>query len=730
MQAAAWPKLPHAPDRAPNVLVFLTDDVGFGACSTFGGPIQTPVLDGLAASGLRFTHFHTTAVCSPTRASLLTGRNPHRVAMGTLANRPTGFDGYTTVIPKTAGTLPQILRCNGYATAMFGKGHVTPEWEMSAAGPFDRWPTGLGFEYFYGFLGYDTNMWAPALVENTTFLEPPQQEPPRHFDALMADRAIEWIRQHRAITPDKPFFAYYATGTAHSPHHAPHEWLLKFRGRFDMGWDAMREETFRRQKSTGAIPHDAKLTPRPDGLGSWDALSADQKRLAARLMEAYAAALAHADHQVGRIIEELRRCDVLHNTLIIFIQGDNGGSVEGGFNGQLFAQSLNNRFDEDFNYSLQRIDDIGGPSLYNHFPAAWGWAINTPFQYYKQVASHFGGTRNGMVMSWPARLYDVGSTRSQFHHVSDVLPTVLEAAGIDVPSTLEGLVQDPLDGMSMLYAALQGDAPARRSVQIFECLENFGIYKDGWFAGSRPVNYPWESLNLRKRSDPEARVWELYHVERDFSQSEDLAEVHPGKLALLQQLFWQEARAGNITPIHPPTIGREGRPSLGEHRKRFTYPAYLRRISDDAAPHTAGRSFSITAQLAIPREGGKGVIACHGSRFGGYAFYLLDGKLLFHYNAIDPHRFTIASDAPVPVGKHEVTAKFDIDEPVPGSGGRVILEVDGNVVGSGRVGRTLRVFVYTEGFNVGTDSITPVSNDYSTQQSRCNALISVEVRVE
>ena len=709
----SWPPMAAAPANAPNVLVMMTDDVGFGACSTFGGPIPTPVLDRLAAEGLRYTQFNTTAMCSPTRAALLTGRNPHNVNMGGIANRPTGFDGYTSVIPKSAGTLAEVLRRNGYATAMFGKSHLTPEWEMSHAGPFDRWPTGLGFDYFYGFLGYDTNMWAPTLVENTKFIEPPHDDADYHFDCDMADRTIGWIQQQRAVAPDKPFFAYYATGTAHSPHHAPQDWIDKFRGQFDDGWDVLREQTFARQKAQGVIPADAVLTPRPDGLPAWDTQSADQKRLGARLMEAYAAALSHADHQVGRVIDALETMGQLDNTLVIFIQGDNGGSAEGGLNGLLFEQSATNRFEEDYSYFLGRINDIGGPSLYNHYPAGWGWAMNTPFQYYKQVASHFGGMRNGMVMSWPKRIADKGGVRSQFHYVSDIMPTVLEAVGIPAPAMIDGLQQDRIDGISMLYTLNDPAAPSQRDTQVFESLENFGIYRDGWFASSRPVNYPWQSLSTRVETDPEGRTWELYDVATDFSQSHDLAASHPDKLAELQQLFWAEAADNNILPIHAPTRGREGRPSLGAGRKDFTYYRGLTRVSADSAPHTVGHSFAISADVVIPVSGGNGVLVSQGGRFGGYALYLQNGILKFHYNAIDPRHYRIAATVPLTPGQHALIAVFKSDQDIAGSGGMLKLSVDGNSVAEGRIEQTLRDFMNTEGFNVGSDTITPVTADYT-----------------
>ena len=712
-----WPRRPTAPPNAPNVLLFLTDDVGFGACSTFGGPIPTPVLDNLAARGLRFTQFNTAAVCSPTRAALLTGRNPHNVNMGGLANRATGFDGYTSVIPKSAGTVAEILRRNGYSTGMFGKGHVTPEWEISHVGPFDRWPTGLGFDYFYGFLGYDTNMWAPTLVENTTFIEPPHGDPTYHFDRDLADRAIGWIRERRAVAPDKPFFAYYATGTAHSPHHAPSDWLAKFRGQFDGGWDEARIQTFERQKQQGILPPNASLTPRPDDLPSWNSLTDEQRLTGARFMEAYAAALSHADYHVGRIIDALDELGQLDNTFVIFIQGDNGGSAEGGMNGLLFEQSYANGFEEDRSYLLERIDDIGGPSLYNHYPAGWGWAMNTPFQYYKQIASHFGGTRNGVVMSWPSRIGDHGGIRPQFHFVSDIMPTVLEAAGVEAPTELDGMAQDDLDGVSMLYSLADMAAPSRRIRQVFECLENFGIYEDGWFAGSRPTDAPWVRLADRKGTQPEHRIWELYDLRNDFSQSQDLAASHPDKLSELQQLFWAEANTNNILPIHPPNRGRESRPTLGGHRNVFIYHGSMTRVSVDSAPNTVGRSFAIAAEIDIAEHGGNGVIVSQGGRFGGYAFYMRDGCLVFHYNAIDPRQYSVRTATPLSAGEHRVVATFLTDRKTPGSGGTVKLTVDGRAVAEGRVEHTLRDFMNTEGFNVGRETITAVSPGYTVEDS-------------
>ncbi|CAN7573909.1 arylsulfatase [Variovorax sp. LjRoot290] len=704
-----WPALGRAMKGAPNIIVFLTDDVGYGACSTFGGPIDTQNLDSLAMGGLRFTQFHTTAMCSPTRAALLTGRNPHRVGMGRVTARPSSYDGYTSVIPKSAGTMADVLRANGYATAMFGKGHITPEWEMSPLGPFDRWPTGMGFDYFYGFLGFDTNMWSPDLVENTSHVRPP--EGGRHFDGIMADRTIDWIAQQKAVAADKPFFIYYATGTAHSPHHAPHEWLQKYRGRFDEGWDAIRSQTFERQKVAGLIPRDTVLTPRPGNLPAWTSISADHRTLAARLMEAYAAALDHFDHQAGRIINALKDWDEFDNTLILFIQGDNGGSAEGGFNGLLFEQSWANGFEEKLEDQIKIIDRIGGPAAYNHFPAAWGWAINSPFQYYKQVASHFGGTRNGLVVSWPDRLRERAEVRTQFHHVVDIFPTVLDAAGIEAPAVVNGIAQDPVDGVSMLYAFDSTQAASNRRTQVFESMQNFGIYHEGWMACTTPENDPWESFALRKASIPEGRRWELYELHNDFSQSIDLAEQQPQKLQALKELFWKLASDGKILPIHPPGEAAAGRPSHGAARNSFQYRRRLRNLHSDAAPHTVGRSFRISCEVVVGPNGGHGVLASHGSCINGYAFYLLEGVPVLYYNAIHPVSCRIAGAALSP-GRHLLVAKVDLEERRPGSAASLSIEADGHVVARGRIDRTLKTFLNQNGFNVGGDAVSPVSPDY------------------
>lgn len=720
-----WPRNPEAPEGAPNILLIMTDDVGFGATTTFGGPVPTPSFDRLAERGLRYNQFHTAALCSPTRAALLTGRNPHNASMGNVTNLPTAYDGYTTVIPKSAGTVAEVLKQNGYNTAMFGKGHITPEWEQSQAGPFDRWPTGLGFEYFYGFLSADASMWAPPLIENTRPLEPPHDDPDYHFDADMADRAIAWLNDQHAAAPDKPFFVYYAPGTAHTPHHAPKEWLDKFRGKFDQGWDKMREETFARQKELGIIPADAALAERPRGLPAWDSLNADQKRLYARLMEAYAAALAYLDAQIGRVIDSIEEKGELDNTLVIFLQGDNGGSAEGGLNGLLYEQSSITGARETFDYMLSRIDDIGGPLLYNHFPAAWGWAINTPFPLYKQVASHLGGTRNGLVISWPERIRSKGEVRPQFHYVTDIPATILEVAGLEMPEKLNGVEQMPLDGISMTYSFTDGEVESARTMQVFEMMENFAIYKDGWLAGSTPKRLAWEVAwdmrldNLSQEAALEQRNWELYNLREDFSQTRDLAEQYPEKLKELQELFWKEAERNQILPIHDFSQGTEGRPSLTDGRDVFTYTSRVTRIPEAAAPPTIGRSFTIEADLVIPDGGANGVLVTHGGRFGGYGLYLHKGVPVFHYNAVGEYQHQIRGERAVPKGEHKIVAEFVIDERKPGAGGLLTLTLDGKRIGRGNIPRTINGWMsHTDGFDVGQDTITPVSEDYTIPESR------------
>ncbi|AOF94534.1 arylsulfatase [Sphingobium sp. RAC03] len=720
-----WPSAPAAPKGAPNVLVIMTDDVGYGVSSAFGGPVPTPTFDALARQGLRYSRFNTTALCSPTRASLLTGRNPHNVNMGNVANIPTGYEGYTSVIPKTAATIAQILKAGGYNTAMLGKGHITPEWEMSPAGPFDRWPTGLGFEYFYGFLSADASLWNPNLVENEKPVDQPD-DPDYHFEKDIATHAIDWLQAQHVSAPDKPFFLYYAPGAAHTPHHAPKEWLEKFRGQFDKGWDKVREESFERQKAMGLIPIDSVLSPRPDSLPAWDSLDAAHKKVAARLMEAFAATVAYSDYQTGRVIQNLRDRGQLDNTMVIFIEGDNGSSAEGGLNGLAFEQSSITGRKESFAELASHYDDFGGPNVYNHFPAPWAWAMNSPFPWWKQIASQAGGTRNGMVISWPARIKDMGTFRTQYAHVSDIAPTILEVTGIKAPDTMAGVKQQPIDGISLAYSFTAPNSPSVRRTQVFEMMENFGIYHDGWMAGTLPKRLAWEvgagqdrKLNL----GPDSRKWTLFNLDKDFTTATDLATNNPAKLKELQDLFWKEAAANNILPIHDYSEGAAGRPTLGGNRNHFVYRAPLSRLNEDAAPHIIGKSFTIDADVDVGSNA-NGVLVTQGGRFGGYAFYLKRGVPVFHYNAVGSDQFTIRSARAIGAGRHKISASFQADKAEPGSGGTLTISVGGEPVGSGRIARTIRGWVsHTEGFDVGLDTITPVNADYSIADSEFSGTI-------
>lgn len=715
----AWPKIVRPPAGAPNVLLIMTDDVGFGATSAFGGPIPTPNLDALAKRGLRYNRFHTASICSPTRASLLTGREPHKVSMGNVNNLATGYDGYTSVIPDNAGMVAETLRVNGYVTAAFGKWHLTPEWEQSSIGPFDRWPTGEGFQYFYGFHGGDTDQFAPSLFQNTLPVAPPTDDPDYIFDRDMADKAIGWIRQQRDISPDHPFFVYMAPGTAHSAHSAPKEWIDKFKGQFDAGWDVLRAESFKRQKAMGIIPTDARLTPRPAFLPAWKSLGADRKRVYARMMECYAAALAFNDHEVGRVIDSLERNGELDNTLVIFIQGDNGASAEGGPQGLFAEETMINGYREDFAAVVRDIDKLGGPLSRNHYPAMWAWALNSPFQYYKQVASHLGGNRNGMVVAWPKRIKQGGAIRDQFLFVSDVAPTILEAAGIAQPEALKGMKQMPIDGISFAYSFTEGSAPSRRRTQVFETMQNVAIYHDGWWAGTRPEAAPWDITTKSMDVALDRRSWELYDLSKDFSQSRDLAAGNSARLAELKQLFYSEAAKYKILPVHGISDGAAGRPSLTEGRTSFTYRTRMSRVAESAAPRIIGRSFQITADIGVPASGANGVLVTQGGRFGGYSFYLKDGVPIFHYNMIGDMQYVIRAQEKLAAGPHQLTARFEIDEPKNGAGGTLTILADGKPVGSGRIEHTHRTWISnSEGFDVGEDTLTPIGDDYQIADSR------------
>jgi arylsulfatase A-like enzyme len=709
-----FPKEVQAPKGAPNVLLILTDDVGFAASTPFGGPIPTPTMDRLAREGLRYTQFHTTALCSPTRAALLSGRNHHSAATGVIMELGTGYPGYNSLMPKSAGTFAEVLRQSGYNTAWYGKNHNVPDWHSSQAGPFDLWPTGLGFEYFYGFIGGDTSQWAPALFENIKPIEPPHDDKDYFFDKDMADHAIARIRMLHAVAPNRPWVQYYAAGTAHAPHHAPKEWIAKFKGQFDQGWDKVREETFARQKQMGIIPPNARLTPRPAEIPAWDSFDAGHKKVFARMMEVYAAALSHADHQIGRILDTIAALGELNNTLVIYIQGDNGASAEGTPQGLLNEMAVFNGIPEDFAQVQKRMEELGGPTTFNHYPVGWAHAMDTPFQWTKQIASHFGGTRNGLVISWPARIKDKGGIRPQFHHVIDIAPTILEAAGVPAPAVLNGVPQKPIEGVSMVYSFDDAKAPTRHHTQYFEMFANRAIYHDGWVAATTPAIAPW--VTSPDAPSVDAYKWELYHVAEDFSQAEDLAQKEPAKLRELQDLFWIEAAKYNVLPLDNSKIERFDvslRPSLTRGRSVFTYFAGQTRIPEGTAPDLKNKSWKLGADVEIPAGGAEGVIATQGGRFNGWGLYLLGGRPVFHYNLVGVQRSTIAAPDKLGPGKHVIVVDFKYDGGGIGKGGAVTISVDDKPVAQGRVDRTIPFRISAdETLDIGEDTGTPVSEDY------------------
>jgi arylsulfatase len=712
-----FPKGVQAPEGAPNVLLILTDDVGFGASSTFGGPIQTPTLQRLADSGLRYNMFHTTALCSPTRAALITGRNHHSVASGVITEFATGYPGYNSLVPASAGSVGEVLRENGYNTSWFGKMHNVPDWMSSQAGPFDLWPSGLGFEYFYGFLGGDSDQWHPALYENTTPIEPYLGKSDYILDDDLADKAIAWMRMQHALAPNKPWLLYYATGTAHAPHHAPKEWIEKYKGQFDQGWDKVREETLARQIKLGIAPPNTQLTKRPEQIPAWNSLSVDQKRLYSRMMEVYAGALSYADNQIGRLLSAVEASGQLDNTLVIFIQGDNGASAEGSLQGTTNeVATAANGVQESIPYLLSMIDELGGPLAYNHYPVGWAHAMDTPMQWTKQVASHFGGTRNGMVISWPAHIKDKGGLRSQFAHVIDIVPTIYEAAGITPPKMMDGVEQKPLDGVSLVYTFDEAKAPTRHTTQYFELVGNRAIYKDGWMANTTPLRLPW--VTIGEEPNPDDFKWELYNISEDFSQANNLATKNPDKLKELQAAFDVEAKKYNVYPLDSSFASRADpsiRPSLTRGRTEFVYYPGMIRIPEGSAPDFKNKSWTAAAEVTVPKGGASGVLATIGGRFGGWALLLQDSKPVFVYALSNQpeHKFRIASDKALPPGDHVVRVKFDYDGGGIGKGATATLLVDEKQIAAGKIPQTIGIrFSLDETFDVGEDAGTPVSEDY------------------
>jgi arylsulfatase A-like enzyme len=713
-----FPKEIKAPKGAPNILLIMTDDVGFGAASTFGGPIPTPAFEKLSKRGLRYNRFHTTALCSPTRAALITGRNHHTCATGVITEFATGFPGYNSLTSPSCGTIAQILRMLGYNTAWFGKAHNVPDWHSSQAGPFHYWPTGLGFDYFYGFLGGDTNQFFPACYENTTPIEPYIGKKDYHFDRDISDKAIRWIREHNAVAPQKPFFAYYAPGAAHAPHQAPKEWIEKFKGKFDQGWDKIREETLARQIELGVVPKGTQLVPMPKGIEPWAKLSDDQKKVYARMMEVYAGYLAFADHNIGRVIDAVEEIGQLDNTIIIYLQGDNGPSAEGTLQGST-SESGGARGLEDLPFLLSMYDELGGPKTYGHYPVGWAQAMATPFGWMKQVASHFGGTRNGLVISWPKNIKDTGGLRTQFHHVIDLVPTILEAVGVEAPLSINGTSQRPIEGVSMMYTFGDAKAPPTRRTQYFEMMANRALYHDGWVACTTPKRPPWVVIGGSTKNPADDYEWELYDVVNDFSEAKNVAWENPQKLRELQDLWWSEAAKYNVLPLDDRMAERADvtiRPGLTSGRTKFTYYPGMKRIPEGSAPPTRNRDFSVTADVEIPKEGAEGVLGTIGGRFGGWGMSLMDSVPRFDYTTSNApkYRHRIAAKDKLAPGKHTIRFDFKYDGGGIGKGATGILNVDGKEVAKGRMATTVDFrFSLDETFDCGEDTGTPVAEDYA-----------------
>ncbi|MGY0538694.1 sulfatase-like hydrolase/transferase [Nocardioides sp. YJ-D4] len=723
------PLLP--PDGAPNVLVVLLDDVGFGASSAFGGPCATPVAERLAGNGLRYNRFHTTALCAPTRQALLTGRNHHSVGMGSITETATSAPGNSSLRPNTKAPLAMTLKLNGYSTAQFGKCHEVPVWQTSPLGPFDAWPSaGGGFETFYGFIGGENNQWDPALYEGTTAIEPPATaEEGYHLTEDLADHACAWIRQQKALMPDRPFFAYFAPGATHAPHHVPQEWIDKYAGKFDDGWDVHRERTFVRQKELGVIPADAELTARHDEIPAWDDMPDELKPVLARQMEVYAGFLEHTDHHVGRVIDTIADLGVLDNTIVYYIIGDNGASAEGTVNGAFNEMANFNGMAalETPEFMRSKMDEFGSPSSYSHYAVGWAWAMNSPLQWTKQIASHWGGTRNGTIVHWPNGIDDPGSVRSQFTHVIDLAPTVLEAAGLPEPAMVNGVQQSPMEGTSMLYTFRGANEPERHDLQYFEMFANRGVYHKGWSAVTKHRT-PWVMVGGELPAFDDD-VWELYDGNADFSQARDLSAEHPEKLAALQRLWLIEAVKYGVLPMDDRTSERleptmAGRPTLVRGNTQLFFPG-MGRLSENSVVSIKNKSFSVTAEVTIPDTGAEGVIIAQGGRFGGWTFFARDGRLKFVYNVLGIQQFPVVSESLLAAGTRQVRVEFAYDGGGLAKGGDVTLYDDGKPVGAGRVAMTQpMVFSADETTDIGYESGTTVSSDYTSRTSRFTGKIA------
>ncbi|HEX9752792.1 MAG TPA: arylsulfatase [Methyloceanibacter sp.] len=721
-----WPAQIVPPKGAPNILLIMTDDQGYGVYGTFGGVIPTPTMDRIAQMGLRYTQFHSTALCSPTRAALITGRNHHSVGFGVISEQATGYPGYDSIIGIDNATIGEILKQNGYATSWFGKNHNTPDYQYSTAGPFNQWPTGMGFDYFYGFMGGETDQWTPFLYRNTTQIFPWRDQPSYNMITGMADDAIDYLKQLNAAAPDKPFLLYYVPGATHAPHQPTPEWIEKFKGKFDMGWNAMREQIFANQKRLGVIPASTTLTPWPDGqpeyggakLPKWDTLSADEKKLFARQAEVFAAYVAYTDHEIGRVIQAVDDMGKLDNTLVIYITGDNGTSAEGSTIGTPFDMAAIQGIDVPVAEQLKYYDAWGSPTTTPHMSVAWSWAFDTPFKWTKQVASHFGGTRQGMVIAWPNRIKDAGAIRHQFHHMIDIVPTILEATGIPAPVMVNGVAQKPIEGVSMDYTfdKANADAPSKRNTQYFEMFGNRGIYNEGWYACTTPPAGPW-LMGLTKMPDVvNGYKWELYNIAEDYSQANDLAAKNPDKLRELQELFLVEAAKYNVFPLDNDILQRilDPKPSYVAGRTEFSYAGELTGIPNSNAPNILARSYTITADIEVPTGGGDGMIVTDGGRFGGYGLYVLKGKPVFTYNLLALEKARWEGQKPLTPGKHTLEFDFKYDGPGMAKGGSGVLKVDGKEVATNSMSQsTPAILTIDETLDIGSDTRTPVDDaDY------------------
>ncbi len=726
-----WPPAVSPPKGAPNILLIITDDVGFGAPSTFGGIIPTPALDRIANNGLRYTQFHSTALCSPTRASLITGRNHHTVGFGVVSEQSTGFPGYDSLIGKDCGTIGEILKQHGYATSWFGKDHNTPAFQASQVGPFDQWPAGLGFEYFYGFIGGDTSQWEPNLFRNTTPIYPYVGKPGWNLITAMADDAIQHMKMLHELAPEKPFFVYYAPGGTHSPHHPTPEWIEKFKGKFEMGWNKLREITFANQKKLGVIPQDAELTAWPeDLLPKWETLPESHKKLFARQAEVYAAYLAYTDHEIGRVIQAVDDMGLLENTLIIYISGDNGSSAEGTLIGTPNEVASFNGVDVPVELQLEKFYDVwGSDKTYPHFAVAWSWAFDTPYKWMKQIASHFGGTRQGMAISWPKVIKDKGGIRNQFHHVIDIAPTLLEATGISAPDVINGVAQRPVEGVSMVYTfdPKNAKAPTTHKTQYFEMFGVRALYHDGWVLATTPLRAPWELTGPAVLNPATAYNWELYHVAKDWTQNRDLAKTYPDKVKELQDLLWVELAKYQVLPLDSSVATRLAvpRPSFTGDQTLFTYTGTLTGVPSADAPSLLNKSYTITAEIEVPEGGGEGMLVTNGGRFAGYGFYILKGKPIFLWNLVDLERIRWEGNESLTKGRH--TLEFDFTYDGEGAGtlafnsmtgigrsGTGVLKVDGKEVARQKMAKTIPLIMqWDENFDIGSDTGTPVDdNDY------------------